>query len=100
MQEGVIANTPYDTPLANDTFDLDFAPLNPPLAPVDSDADGMPDAFELRYAVYGLNPNLADNNGTSLSLPLTGVAGYSNLEVYLNLLADRFTGALFADGFE
>lgn len=100
VQEGVIANTPYDTPLANDTFDLDFAPLNPPLAPVDSDADGMPDAFELRYAVYGLNPNLADNNGTSLSLPLTGVAGYSNLEVYLNLLADRFTGALFADGFE
>ncbi len=100
VQAGVIVNAPYDTPLANDTFDLDFDPLTPPSASVDSDADGMPDAFELRYAVYGLNPHLADNNGASLSLPLTGVAGYSNLEVYLNLLADSFTAALFVDGFE
>ncbi len=100
VQTGIIANTPYDTPLANDTFDLDFDPMNAPSAPVDSDADGMPDAFELRYAVYGLNSNLADNNGAGLSLPLTGVAGYTNLEVYLNLLADDFNAALFANGFE
>jgi len=100
VQSGLIASTPYETPLANDTFDLDFDPGNAPPAPVDTDADGMPDAFELRYSVYGLNPNMADNNGAGLSLPLTGVAGYTNLEVYLNLLADGFNTALFANGFE
>jgi len=100
VQSGVIANVPYDTPLANDTFDLDFDPLNAPPAPDDTDADGMPDAFELRYAAYGLNPNVADNNGAGLSLPLTGVAGYSNLEVYLNSLADGFNARLFANSFE
>ncbi|MBF0493484.1 MAG: hypothetical protein HQM15_11995 [Deltaproteobacteria bacterium] len=45
-------------------------------SPVDTDGDGMPDAWEI---AHGLNPNLADNNGTNLS-----TEGYTNLEVYLN----------------
>ncbi|MES2920360.1 MAG: immunoglobulin domain-containing protein [Verrucomicrobiota bacterium] len=47
-------------------------------APPDSDADGMPDAWE---TARGLNPaNPADRN-------LTNEAGYTNLEIYLNELA-------------
>lgn len=77
--------TPRDTPGANDALDLAFDPNNPPAAPTDSDNDGMPDAWE---TTHGLNPNAPDNNGSELSIPLTGVAGYTNLECYLNELAD------------
>jgi hypothetical protein len=70
---------------ANDTFTLDFDPGNPPEPPLDSDNDGMPDSWEV---LRGLNPNVADHNGTELSLAATGVEGYTNLEVYLNELAD------------
>ncbi|NNE06760.1 MAG: hypothetical protein HKN15_13650 [Xanthomonadales bacterium] len=46
-------------------------------APVDSDQDGMPDAWETRH---GLDPDYAeDRNGTNLS-----GTNYTNLEVYLN----------------
>jgi hypothetical protein len=49
-------------------------------APPDSDADGMPDAWE---KAHGLNSLLADDrNGTQLSED-----GYTNLEMYLNELA-------------
>jgi pectate lyase len=51
----------------------------------DGDDDGMPDYWE---TAQGLNPNAQDHNGTSLSVPVTGTAGYTNLEVYLNCLAD------------
>jgi hypothetical protein len=47
-----------------------------PTAPVDSDADGMPDGWE---APRGLNPQAADHNGMGLSSE-----GYTNLEVYLH----------------
>lgn len=94
-------NTPYGTPLANDALVLDFDPENPPAAAPDSDADGLPDAFE---SAHGLNPNLYSPNGTTLSLPLLGVAGYTDLEVYLHLAAlalqEDTTAALFASGFE
>jgi len=50
-------------------------------APLDSDADGMPDSWE---TAHGLNPNVQDHNGTNLS-----ASGYSNLEVYLNELATQ-----------
>lgn len=73
---------------ADDTFALDFAPGNPPAPPADSDSDGMPDSWE---TLNGLNPNVPDHNGTQLSLPATGVEGYTNLEVYLNELADSLT---------
>ncbi len=68
----------------NDAFKLDFATPPPTLA--DSDKDGMPDAWE---SANGLNPNLADHNGTQLSQMLTGVQGYTNLECYLNQLANN-----------
>jgi hypothetical protein len=70
----------------HDAFLLDFT--TPPVAPTDTDNDGMPNAWESTYAAYGLDPNVADHNGTQLSMPLTGVAGYTNLECYLNLLSE------------
>lgn len=47
-----------------------------PSAPRDTDADGMPDAWELAHR---LNPAVQDHNGTTLS-----PVGYRNLEVYLH----------------
>ena len=45
-------------------------------APLDSDADGMPDSWEI---LRGLNPNNAtDRNGL--------INGYTNLEIYLNAI--------------
>ena len=54
-------------------------PGTAPPPPLDSDNDGMPDAWEI---ARGLNPGVANHNGTNLS-PL----GYTNLEVYLHDLA-------------
>ncbi|MDR0306722.1 MAG: T9SS type A sorting domain-containing protein [Chitinispirillales bacterium] len=47
--------------------------------PVDTDGDGMPDAWE---SAYGLNPNSAAD-GSSTSLMGGGSGKYTNLEVYL-----------------
>jgi hypothetical protein len=44
-------------------------------APVDSDHDGMPDAWELQMK---LDPSIANANGKQLS------TGYDNVEVYIN----------------
>jgi pectate lyase len=52
----------------------------------DTDADGMPNAFELAHKLDPKNP--ADGNATALS-----TEGYTNLEVYLNELT---TGAIAA----
>jgi hypothetical protein len=50
------------------------------ISPLDSDRDGMPDAWE---SDHGLNPNDAsDQNGTDLSDD-----GYTNIEMYVNELA-------------
>ncbi|MFN0023923.1 MAG: hypothetical protein ACKVS5_08485 [Parvularculaceae bacterium] len=55
-------------------------------APADSDQDGMPDAFE---NANGLNPsNASDRNGD-----LDG-DGFTNLEEYLNGLADALVAAM------
>ncbi|UXI69282.1 hypothetical protein [Tahibacter amnicola] len=99
---GSFSGVAYGTPLADDAFDLDFPSGTPPAAPTDTDNDGMPDAFEQRHAGLGLNPAVFDANGAQLSMPFTGVAGYTNLECYLNQLSDlRVQGAdrLFQDGF-
>ena len=49
-------------------------------APEDADGDGMADSWE---ATHGLNAKSADDrNATTLDPP------YTNLEVYLNSLAD------------
>jgi pectate lyase len=101
VNSGSIPALSHEVPVANDSFDLDFDPLGPPAAPADSDNDGMPNAFEIQH---GTHPNVADHNGTQLSQPLLGIAGYTNLEVYLHLLADGATVApetpLFLNGFE
>jgi hypothetical protein len=81
---------PYSEPVANDAFALDFDPANPPAPPLDTDSDGMPDTWEIEY---GLNPNVQDHNGTQLSMLFTGVSGYTNLECYLNWLADQLVSA-------
>ncbi len=102
VRSDAIPNVPYGTAIANDTFDLDF--VQPPQPPADGDNDGMPDAFELTHASLGLNPMVPDHNGNALSLPLTGTAGYTNLEVYLNQLADGLVttavASIYGDGFE
>lgn len=99
---GAVPSVDYGTPLADDTFDLDFNPASPPVAPTDSDGDGMPDSFEIANAAFGLNPALNDANGGALSIAYTGIAGYTNLECYLNALADALTSSpvVFASGFE
>lgn len=51
----------------------------------DSDSDGMPDYWE---TAQGLINGTQDHNGTQLSIPITGVSGYTNLECYLNCLSD------------
>jgi len=51
--------------------------------PVDTDADGMPDAWE---SAHGLNPNnIADGVSTSLD------GNFTNVEVYLNSLVKSIT---------
>ncbi len=70
----------YDQPIANDAFALGFDPNQPPAPPVDTDGDGMPDEWESQH---GLDPLVQDHNGNQLSSE-----GYTNLEVYLNELAD------------
>jgi hypothetical protein len=61
-------------------------PGSPPLAPIDTDLDGMPDEWE---AAQSLNPAVPDHNGTGLS-----PEGYTNLEVYLHELAARRIGSI------
>jgi hypothetical protein len=90
IQWGKIDPASRETPAANDAFALDFDPQAAPQAPVDSDNDGMPDVWEQEN---GLNPQGQDHNGPELSKKLTGFEGYTNLEVYLNLLSDRLVGA-------
>jgi hypothetical protein len=49
-------------------------------APLDSDADGMPDAWEIKY---GLNPHDPSDAGGDFDH-----TGYTNIEKYINGLAD------------
>lgn len=64
---------------------------NATTAPIDTDIDGMPDAWE---TANGLNPNsVADGNVFTLS-----TEGYTNLEVYLNSLVGSITLGQNADG--
>ncbi len=79
---------------ANDAFSLDWT--TPPPPPLDSDDDGMPDAWELHN---GLNPLAQDHTGKQLSVAYTGVAGYDNLECYLNRLSDHLvSGSPLTEG--
>ncbi len=80
---GTFDTRAINTNPANDALSVNFAGTAP-AAPADTDNDGMPDAWE---AAHGLNPAVQDHNGTSVSVSMTGVAGYTNLECYLNELA-------------
>ncbi len=74
---GVIDTSATNINPANDAFRL-----NPPrTAPADTDRDGMADDWE---RTRGLNVGVRDHNGTNLSSE-----GYTNIEVYLNELANR-----------
>lgn len=51
-------------------------------APLDTDNDGMPDAWEI---ANGLNPNANDANGNNLN------SNYTNIEMYMNSLVEHIT---------
>lgn len=94
---------PYGEAAAADALDLDFDPATPPAPLEDRDADGMPDAFEVQHQGLGLSAEVPDANGDTLSLALLGMAGYTNLEVYLHLRAlhlESLTTHLLTDSFE
>jgi len=66
--------------------------LTPAPAPLDSDNDGMPDAWEIQH---GLNAQNDNDHNTIMS------SGYTAIELYINSLASQLSGELiFADGFE
>jgi hypothetical protein len=81
IKNNQIPALPVSSAAADDAFVLDVAGPFPP----DSDNDGMPDYWE---ELQGLNTVVQDHNGVSLSLRITGEAGYTNLECYLNCLSD------------
>ena len=69
---------------------LAISPASPgasaPAAPLDTDADGMPDDWE---RARGTNPTAQDHNGTTVGAATPGMSGYNNLEVYLAELAQQ-----------
>ncbi|MDO9022903.1 MAG: hypothetical protein Q8S73_15640, partial [Deltaproteobacteria bacterium] len=83
VSAGTFASAPINVNPANDAL-LPAFTGSAPAAPADGDNDGMPDAWE---RAHGLNPAVADHNGATVSVSMTGVAGYTNLECYLNELA-------------
>lgn len=86
VRMGVFDPRRSDANPVGDALALDFNAAMAPAAPVDTDLDGMPDAWEV---LHGLNPMTPDHNGAELSVSMTGVAGYTNLECYLNELSDQ-----------
>ncbi|MBK6294372.1 MAG: hypothetical protein IPF55_08690 [Rhodoferax sp.] len=84
VQRGQIVLQPRNINPGADGSALPPGPTPP--APLDTDGDGMPDAWELSH---GLNPLVQDHNGTQLSMPSVGVPGYTNLEVYLHELSEQ-----------
>ena len=79
-----IASAPRNTNPAGDAL-LPAYQGSAPVAPADTDSDGMPDAWE---TANGLNPSVANTNARTLS-----AAGYTDLEVYLHeLSAGRVSG--------
>lgn len=78
VANNTIATAPRNTNPAGDALLPAYAG-SPPAAPADTDSDGMPDDWETSR---GLNPNVANTNGRTLS-----AVGYTDLEVYLQELS-------------
>ena len=79
-----ISSAPSNTNPAGDALLLPFSGAAP-VAPTDTDSDGMPDSWEI---ANGLNPSVANANGTALS-----AVGYTDVEIYLQELStSRITG--------
>jgi pectate lyase len=79
VARGTFDPAPRDANPFGDALAID--PL-PPTAPLDSDGDGMSDEFE---RAQGLDPHDPDGHLIGpVSLRVTGVAGYTNLEAYLH----------------
>lgn len=87
LMDPIGAGTIDPTPLGSSPNDPDEPAFATPPEPLpDADRDGMPDSWELEH---GLDPSTPDHNGTGVSMVVFGYLGYTNLEVYLNELADR-----------
>ncbi len=78
VAQDTISIAPPNTNPANDAL-LPAYSGAAPAAPLDTDADGMPDAWEI---AKGLDPNSSNTNATDLS-----ELGYTDLEVYLQELS-------------
>ncbi len=79
-----IASAPRNTNPAGDALLTAYSGAAP-AAPIDTDNDGMPDAWEVSK---GLNPNVGNTNAHNLSS-----IGYTDLDVYLHELStSRITG--------
>ena len=83
LSDNKIEEKPVDKIWVDDALTLPFT--TQPTPPKDTDSDGMPDDWE---KANGLNVNVQDHNGTTLSKKYTGIEGYTNLECYLNCLAE------------
>jgi hypothetical protein len=70
----------WTTQMATGLANGGYGALAAGTAPVDTDGDGIPDAWE---TANGLNPNDASD-----AISEYGCTGYTNLEVYVNQLAD------------
>ena len=81
---GVIPSSAPETNPANDARLTNWGTGAAPTAPLDTDADGMPDTWE---RAHGTNPTAQDHNGTAAGATVPGMSGYNNLEVYLAELA-------------
>ncbi len=78
---------PSDQNPKGDALTLPFDPRSPPPVPPDGDGDGIDDAWE---KAHGLDPaDAKDGNASTLSVAMLHVPGYTNLEVYLHVLAER-----------
>lgn len=85
VASNTLSGAPTDTNPAGDGLMPAFTGPAP-AAPIDTDSDGMPDAWEI---VKGTNPTVANTNARTLSS-----VGYTDLEVYLNELStSRITGS-------
>ncbi len=85
-----IGNNTFDpSPIDDDKYKDAFLLQGNQQPTLDTDSDGMPDYWEDHH---GLNKNIQDHNGNSLSTKIYNSPTYTNLECYLNCLSDAIVG--------